>query len=348
MKFIGSWWPSPPLLQWFFAVVGTPALYVGAGVVALLALGLTVPSRLPRQPPSRPGHPLRQCRRQPRFRRRARRKPASPSSPTTSRKTSARSPTCRGTLNHEKNVLGHHRAHARGDHRRLRARRGGESNANPNDATLKQVVADQLDKVEEARQAVDTQKEAVATHQDAVDAAREAIAAAGSRDQVAAEQGSLRRRQGKGRCLAPRRRQCPRDHQGHLRPLVEASARTSTRSTRSSSRPKARLDDAKGSDSDLQAGRNQGEAPAGQHRRLAEAAQGWHRRHRRRHHRHHRAVKAQASPARSARAEGISWPQGAGALALPLRAEAPEADSTCGRFRTLLSLNPRTTTGAFP
>ncbi len=93
MKFIGTLVAIAAAVAVFFAVVGTPALYVGAAVVVLLGLGLTVPSPFRENlrlgsafvsaTPSTVWLPTPSAP-----------KPASPSSPTKSRKTSARSPTC--------------------------------------------------------------------------------------------------------------------------------------------------------------------------------------------------------------------------------------------------------------
>ena len=247
MKFIGSLVAIAAAVAVFFAVVGTPALYVGAGVVALLALGLTVPS--PFRDNLRLGLGIRFGNAVDSLASDAERAEARVTKLANDIKENERKVSdMRGTLNHEKNVLvttERTLEETIADYELAES----ESNANPNDATLKQVVADQLDKVEEARQAVDTQKEAVATHQDAVDAAREAIAAAGR---------EIKQLQSKVRSAAAKEKAG-----ASLRAAANVLETTKDISSRSSGlgkdldkvdekfeQAKARLDDAKGSDSD--------------------------------------------------------------------------------------------------
>jgi hypothetical protein len=130
----------------------------------------------------------------------------------------------RGTLNHQKNnVLAGLKRDldtAIGDYDLVEE----EANKSPNDATLQQAKAEQLDKVEQARQAVEAQETVVASEQEA------------------------RSRPSRARSPMPRSRSRPLPPSPRLpaswkprrtSPAAPAvSARTSTRSTRSSSRPR--------------------------------------------------------------------------------------------------------------
>jgi hypothetical protein len=247
MRFIGSVVAIAAAVAVFFAIVGPAALYVGGGLVALLVLGLTIPS--PFRDNLRLGLGIRLGQGIDSMASNAERAEARVTKLANEIKENERKVSdLRGTLNHEKNVL----TRVEGELEAAIADYDlaeGESTANPNDETLKRVVADQLDKVEEARQAVDTQKDAVHQHQEAVDAAREAIAAAGR---------EIKQLQSKVRSAAAKEKAG-----ASLRAAASVLETTKDIANRSSGlgkdldkadeqyeKDKARLEDAKGSDSD--------------------------------------------------------------------------------------------------
>ena len=177
MRMIGTLVAIAAAVALFFSFVGTAALYVGGAVVVLLIAGLTIPS--PFRENLRLGLGVRLGNAVDGLASDAERAEARVNKLASDIKENERKVSdMRGTLNHEKNVLKRTEGeleNAIADYDLAES----EAAANPNDATLKQVVADMLDKVEGARQAVEAQEQAVATHQEAVDAARDAIAAAG-------------------------------------------------------------------------------------------------------------------------------------------------------------------------
>jgi chromosome segregation ATPase len=176
MKFLGYLAAYAAAAALFVAFVGTPALYVAGGLAVLIGLGLTVPS--PFRENLRLGLGIRLGAAVDSLASDAERAEARVNKLAADIKENERKVSdLRGTLNHEKNVLKRTESEldaAIADYDLAE----DAANREPGNAGLQQMVAEQLDKVEQARQAVDTQKEVVGTHQEAADAAREAIALA--------------------------------------------------------------------------------------------------------------------------------------------------------------------------
>jgi hypothetical protein len=248
MRFIVSVVAIAAAIAVFVAVVGTPALWMGGALVALLVLGCTIPSSF--RDNLRLGLGIRigesvKLLATDAERAEARVNKLADEIAENKRKVSD----MRGTLNHEKNnvlvQLNRDLAAAIADYDMV----NDELTRNPNDQTLAQTVAGQLDKVELARQAVETQEGVVATHQGTVDSAREAIEQA--RREITQLQGKVRNAKAKEKATTTLKTAAS---------VLEASRDIANRSSglgkdlnavdEKHEQAKARFEDAQGSSSD--------------------------------------------------------------------------------------------------